>query len=262
MLSHVEWFLASNLRSESSMTRFTWSGTPWINGLNAAKRALSDALYQRRGRETKMTVWMGVAIAATWLMVAEPAVASPAVGPRETVESAIGQILGVLQYGEVDGAAVADRSAEVRRLTREIFDFEEISRRALARHWQELNGDEQTEFVTLFRDLLERVYMGQLGSYSGEKITFVGEVVEGDIATVRSKVVTKRGMEIPLDYRMNARDGRWYVHDVKVGGYSFVGSYRYQFDRVIRTESYGALRGRLQKKTLDTAVAQTRQEGL
>src|SRR5207244_13613914 len=110
-------------------------------------------LYQRRGRETKMRVWMGVAIAATWVMVAEPAVASPAVGPRETVESAIGQILGVLQHGEVDGAAVADRSAEVRRLTRDIFDFEEISRRALARHWQELNGDEQTEFVTLFREI-------------------------------------------------------------------------------------------------------------
>src|SRR5207237_7298817 len=168
----VALLLASNLRSESSMMRFTWSGTPWINGLDAAQRALSDALYQRRGRETKMTVWMGVAIAATWLMVAEPAVASPAVGPRETVESAIGQVLGVLQHGEVDGAAVADRSAEVRRLAREIFDFEEISRRALARHWQGLNGDEQTEFVTLFRDLLEPVYMGQLGSYWAGTLTF------------------------------------------------------------------------------------------
>lgn len=243
------------------MMNSAYGGTPGINGLNAAKRALADAAYQRRGRETKMTMWMGVAIAAAWLMVAEAAVASPAVGPRETVESAIVQILGVLTNGEVDGAPVADRLAEVRRLTREIFDFEEISRRALARHWQGLTADEQAEFVALFRDLLERVYMGQLGSYSGEKITFVGEVVEGDVATVRSKVVTKRG-EMPLDYRMHARDGRWYVHDVKVGGFSFVGSYRYQFDRVIRTESYAALRGRLEKKNLDTAMAQNRQEGL
>src|SRR5205814_8633704 len=125
-----------------------------------------------------------------------------------------------------------------------------------------LNRAEETEFVALIRHFLERVYVGQLRSDPGEKITFVGEAVEGDIATVRTKVVTKRSMAIPLDYRMHARDGRWYVHDVKVGGYSFVGSYRFQFDRVIRTESYGALLGRLQKKTLDTAVAQTRQEGL
>src|SRR5437763_15178438 len=156
MLSHVEWLLASNLRSESSMMRFTWSGTPWINGLNAAKRALSDALAQRRGGETKMTVWMGVAIAATWLMVAEPAVASPAAGPRETVESAMGQILGVLQPGEVDGAAVADRSAEVRRLTRETFDFEEISRRARVRHCDALTGGAPTEMVPLCRAGMER----------------------------------------------------------------------------------------------------------
>jgi len=43
---------------------------------------------------------------------------------------------------------------------------------------------------------------------------------------------------------------------------SFVSSYRSQFDRVIRTEGYGALRGRLQKKSLDTALAERRPEGL
>jgi phospholipid transport system substrate-binding protein len=103
--------------------------------------------------------------------------------------------------------------------------------------------------------------MGQLEGYGGEQITFVGESVDGDSATVRSKVVTKRGTEIPLDYRMHARDERWLVHDVQVGGMSFVASYRSQFDRVIRAESYSALRGRLQKKSLDTAVAERRPEG-
>jgi phospholipid transport system substrate-binding protein len=222
---------------------------------------MAAAAYQRRGRETTMTMWMGVALAAAWLMVAETGAAGPAVGPRETVESAIVHVLDTLQTGKVNGAPVTDRLAEVRRLTREIFDFDEISRRALARHWQALTSDEQAEFVALFRDLLEHSYMNQLGAYSGEKIAFFSEAVEGDIATVRSKVVTKRGTEIPLDYRMHARDGRWYVHDVKVGGFSFVSSYKYQFDRVIRTESYDALRGRLQKKNLDTAVAQRRDEG-
>ena len=60
----------------------------------------------------------------------------------------------------------------------------------------------------------------------------------------------------------SARDERWLVYDVQVGGMSFVSSYRSQFDRVIRTEGYGALRGRLQKKSLDTALAERRPEGL
>ena len=208
-----------------------------------------------------MRISIGLAISAAWLMLAQAAAASPAVGPRESVESALVQVLSVLQTGELSGAPVADRPAEVRRIAREMFDFEGISERALARHWQALSPADRADFVTLFRDLLERSYMSQIESYSGEKITFLDESIEGELAVVRSKVITKRGTEIPLDYRLHVRDGRWQVYDVLVGGMSFVASYRSQFDRVIRTESYGALRDRLQKKTLDTAVAERRQEG-
>ena len=77
---------------------------------------------------------------------------------------------------------------------------------------------------------------------------------------MRSKVVTRRGTEIPLDYRLHVRDGRWRIYDVVVGRISFVASYRTQFDRVIRLESYNALRERLQKKTLDTAAVERRPE--
>jgi phospholipid transport system substrate-binding protein len=208
-----------------------------------------------------MKMWMGLVISAAWLVMPQGAVAAPPVGPQETVESAVVQVLKILKPGEVNATPTADRSVQVRTIARELFDFDEISRHALGRHWQTLTPAEQAEFVVLFRDLLERSYMGQLEGYGGEQITFVGESVDGDSATVRSKVVTKRGTEIPLDYRMHARDERWLVHDVQVGGMSFVASYRSQFDRVIRAESYGALRGRLQKKSLDTAVAERQPEG-
>jgi phospholipid transport system substrate-binding protein len=207
-----------------------------------------------------MTMWIGLIISAASLVVAQGAVAAPPVGPQETVESAVVQVLKILKPGEVNATPTADRSVQVRTIARELFDFDEISRHALGRHWQTLTPAEQAEFVVLFRDLLERSYMGQLEGYGGEQITFVGESVDGDSATVRSKVATKRGTEIPLDYRMHARDGRWLVHDVQVGGMSFVASYRSQFERVIRIESYNGLRERLQKKTLDTAAAQGRQE--
>src|SRR5260370_35707 len=64
-----------------------------------------------------------------------------------------------------------------------------------------------------------------------------------------------------LASRPRVRDRRGQGADVLVGGMSFVASSRSQFDRVIRTESYGALGDRLQKKTLDTTVAERRQEG-
>ena len=45
-----------------------------------------------------------------------------------------------------------------------------------------------------------------------------------------------------------------------VGWISFVATYRTQFDRVIRMESYNALRERLKKNTLDTVAVERRPE--
>ena len=73
---------------------------------------------------------------------------------------------------------------------------------------------------------------------------------------MRSKVVTRQGAQIPLDYRLHLLDGRWRIYDVVVRGISFIASYRTQFDRVIRAESYGALRERLQKKAAENTAAQ------
>ena len=78
---------------------------------------------------------------------------------------------------------------------------------------------------------------------------------------MRSKVVTRRGTVIDLDFRLRVRDGRWQADDVRIGGASVVSSYRSQFDRVIRAESYHVLRDRLQQKHLDTALARRRAEG-
>jgi len=206
------------------------------------------------------TTWIGIAISVAWLLVAEAAVASPAVGPREAVEAAVVRVLSIIQDGQAEGAPVAARSEEIRRIAGELFDFDEISRRALSRHWLALPPEEQAEFATLFRGLLERSYMAQIEACGGERITFVGESIDGDSAIVRSKVVTRRGTEIPLDYRLHVRDGRWRIYDVVVRGISVVASYRTQFDRVVRTESYSALRDRLQNKILDTATAQRRPE--
>jgi len=89
------------------------------------------------------------------------------------------------------------------------------------------------------------------------EILFLGESSEGSgRAIVRSKVVTRKSVEIPLDYRLHLLGGQWRIYDVVIQGVSFIASYRTQFDRVIRAESYGALRERLQKKTAENTAAQ------
>ena len=203
-----------------------------------------------------MTAWIGIALSVAWLLAAEAAQASPPVGPRDAVEAAVTRFMNITQNGRPDGALGGERTDQIRQIVREMFDFDEISRRALSRYWETISREQQVEFVTLFRNLLERAYLTQIEAAGGEKITFLGESMDGDAATVRSKVMTRLGTEIPLDYRLHVRDGRWRIYDVAIQGVSFISSYRTQFDRVIRAESYGGLRERLQQNaTAETAAA-------
>ncbi|PYN26945.1 MAG: organic solvent tolerance ABC transporter substrate-binding protein [Candidatus Rokuibacteriota bacterium] len=202
---------------------------------------------------------MGKTLAA-WIMVAG-AVAAPAMGPRETVESTVGRVVTLIQDGDTVKTESAtrqatDRRTELRKLARELFDFEEVTRRTLSRHWAARSADERAEFVALFTDLLERSYITRVEAYAGENITYLGEAVDASFATVRSRILTDRRSEIALDYRLHLRDGRWRVYDLQIDGVSFVSTYRSQFDRIIQAESYTALLERMRKKSFEATVAE------
>ncbi len=141
-----------------------------------------------------------------------------------------------------------ERRAQIRKTAEAIFDYKETARRALARHWEGRTPQEQDEFVALFGELLERSYMGKIEQYGGERIAYANEVVEGDLATVKTKILTKTKQEAPVDYRMLKSGGRWLVYDVIIEGVSLVGNYRNQFNRIITTSSYAELVKRMKTK--------------
>jgi phospholipid transport system substrate-binding protein len=191
---------------------------------------------------------MGKTLAA-WMMMAS-ALAVPATGPREAVESAVVNVMRIVEDG-----AMVERRAEIRRIAGDLFDFEEITRRTLSRHWSGRSTAERAEIVSLFTDLLQRSYVTRIEAFAGEKITFIGEAVDGNFAVVKSKVVTGRA-ETALDYRLHVRQGRWKVYDVLVDGVSFVSTYRSQFDRIIKVESWESLVEKLRRKRFDSTVVE------
>src|SRR5262245_7142476 len=78
-----------------------------------------------------------------------------------------------------------ERRAAVRRIAEDIFDFAETAKRSLGRHWQPRTPAERKEFIELFANLLERSYLSKIELYSGERIAYLGDTIEGDQATVR-----------------------------------------------------------------------------
>ena len=174
--------------------------------------------------------------------------------PTEVIKVAVEQVVRVAEDFDLGRPAAADRRrVEIRRIAESLFDFPEMARRSLARHWTDRTAEQRQEFVRLFTDLLERVYFGKLENYSGERMLYVGETVDGDYATVRSKILIGRRGELPIDYRLHLIGSRWAVYDVLIDGVSFVSTYRAQFNRVIQTSSYDDLIQKLRIKELENA---------
>jgi phospholipid transport system substrate-binding protein len=186
-----------------------------------------------------------IVAAATVLSVASAAIAGE---PTDALKARIDRVLVLLEEA-------GDRRAEIRKVAEEIFDFEEMSRRALGPHWNARTPEERREFVTLFTDLLERSYLGRVESGRGGKVVYAGEAMAGDEATVRTRIVTPQRTEVPVDYRMHRKGERWQVYDVNIEGISLINNYRSQFNSVIQSSSYPTLVERLRSKETDAAAS-------
>ena len=172
-----------------------------------------------------------------------------AAGPTETVKAAVQQVFSSQDGPAVKTVSTAERRAEIRKITESLFDFEEMSQRSLGGAWAQASPVEQQEFVRLFGGLISTAYMGRIEQYAGEPITYVGERVDGDDASVQSSVVTPKGSEIGIEYRLyRATDGRWTVYDIYVDGFSLVGSYKAQFNRILLRGSFADLLKLLRQK--------------
>ena len=186
---------------------------------------------------------------AALLLCLTATTAAQALTPTETVKTRVDQALQSLgQTATTTPEAVERRRADIRRAADSLFDFNEMSRRALGRHWTDRTPAERDEFVRLFTDLVARSYIGKIDRYAGETIAYTGERVDGDEASVRSRVVTAKGSEIPVEYRLRRVNENWSAYDVFIENVSLVGTYRSQFDRIIKTESFADLLRRLREK--------------
>jgi phospholipid transport system substrate-binding protein len=181
------------------------------------------------------------------LLVGLTATVAAALTPTETVKSRVDEALQSLSQTPNAGATER-RRAEIRRAADTLFDFPDMSRRALGRHWTDRSPAEREEFTRLFTDLIARTYIGKIDRYAGEAISYVGERVDGEEASVRSQVVTAKGSQIPVEYRLHRVNDEWTAYDVFIENVSLVGTYRSQFDRIIKAESFASLLARLREK--------------
>ena len=196
-----------------------------------------------KGRDMMFKIFMGIFMLAfmshfVWAGV-----------PEGLVKGTTDRVFTILKNPTLKKADKAQERKQ--RLGEEIsvvFDFEEMSKRALGRHWRERSPEEKKEFVDLFSYILQDSYIGKIDAYTGEEVVYVGEKQDSPYATVQTKIITKTGTEIIIDYRLLDEQGKWRVYDVIIEGVSLVNNYRTQFNNILIRSSYEKLVEKLKQK--------------
>src|SRR4030095_1666240 len=201
---------------------------------------------------------LGVALVVALLGLLA-ASASEASGPTDLLRSVFAEANRILKDPATEDRP-QERLAWVRGLFSRVFDFRGAAERSLGRQWQARSLAEQNEFTRVFADFVQRGFVHWIASVAdidlngaGVTVPYLGESVSRDTAAVQTAILGRGGRLILLDHDMVFRDRRWMVRDVTIDGLSLVGSYRAQFDHVIRVSSYRDLVERMRARA--TALA-------
>jgi len=169
-------------------------------------------------------------------------------GPSDEVKKTVDEVVRIVASKDMKHNEQKRRQA-LKKTISLVFDYSEMAKRSLGKHWNQRTAVERKHFAELFAALLENSYASKIESYNNEKIVYVKEIVDGDYAEVKSKVVTAKRDEFTLDYRMNNQSGKWMAYDVVIEGVSLVSNYRTQFNKIINADGYAALVKKLETKT-------------
>ena len=176
-------------------------------------------------------------------------VAAHAGAPLEKLRKDVTEVLNVLK----DPAQKAEFAKDIKGdkilpVYEKMFDDVELSKRALAKNWNNLSVPQRQEFVKLFRQVLERAYGDKIVSYNDEKVLFDRETMLSEkVAEIQTRIVTS-SKEIPVNYMMIQKNGVWKVYDVVVENVSLVQNYRTQFNDILAKNTIEQLLDILRKK--------------
>ena len=170
--------------------------------------------------------------------------------PMETVETGVNKVLKTLSDPAFKTQSKDQQIATISTEIESVFDFQELSRRTLGREWKKFNAEQQTEFVKLFKELLQGVYADRLLAYSDQKVIYDKELMlKKGRAEVQSYLQTSDGNKIPLFYRLTDKSGSWKVYDIVIEGVSMVKNYRTQFKEILSNGSPDKLLEILREKS-------------
>lgn len=169
------------------------------------------------------------------------------------VKSANEKISSLLKQKPAAGSKdEKDLAGKVTTSVRDFLDIDELGKRAMADQWAKLSKDQQTEFLSTLRALIEDNYVRGLRANLQYTVDYTGETTDKDgNVVVTTTINTKRRgrpFKISVDYVLKKDGSKLKAWDVKTDGVGLVENYRAQFNKIIEKDGFSGLIARMKKK--------------
>ena len=197
----------------------------------------------------KVPTLVGISFFFVLVMFMAAPLAAQTDPPMDVVKVNVKKVLEVLRDPAMqDEAAVDKKKGAIRNISNDLFHWPLLSKRVLSKNWNSLASDQQQEFVSLFKEILEQAYIDRILAYKDETIKYVSDQM---LSSNKAEVVThiiSGGSPINLTYRLGLLDGKWGVYEVIVEGVSLTLNYRTQFRDFLTDKTPVQLLEHLRKK--------------
>jgi phospholipid transport system substrate-binding protein len=216
-------------------------------------RSIISRLSEFNRLEERPTIMRQLMLA----LVLFPAVALAGGGPSSTLKQINGELDRLLRQKTESGTPSEKKQRdELRTLADRLLDYAELSKRALATHWEKLSKPQRDEFVGTLRELIGGNYVKQLKSNLEYQVQYKDEKVDGDEATVATVVKVKtqgKTTDAEIVYKLRRAQDRWVVWDVITDEVSLLRNYRTQFNKIITEKSFDELLKKMKAKLAENA---------
>lgn len=193
---------------------------------------------------------MRLAILAALFVVSSNAWA--AIAPTATLKQKNGELSKLIKQSPAVGTPAAKmQQDEIKKLAGTLLDYNELTKRAMAEHWNNISPAQQKDLVATLKELIERNYVKQVRSNVDYQISYDEEKLAADEATVKTtvKVKTKgKSTDAEIVYKMRKDQESWMVWDVITDEVSLMRNYKSQFHKIISEQGFDALLKKMKDK--------------
>ena len=196
--------------------------------------------------------YLSILLAALLFSVAAGGAFASEPTATDSLRVAVDSVIEYLADKTLDSVKRREMVVEKIRAT---FDFTAMSRFIVGKHWKKATQEQRDTFVERFTIILEHTYIGRIEAYSDEKVRYVAEKRRGDKAKVDTLVVGGN-IEIPINYKLYLKGGKWFVYDISVEGVSLVRNYKDTYKGIIRKDGVEGLLEKMAKKVEEMAAGE------